>query len=39
MVRARTPRFGDWWHDAATWQGDPIAPLCEWIAEGRGASS
>jgi hypothetical protein len=26
MVRVRAPRF-DWWHDSATWQGDPMGPL------------
>lgn len=33
MVRARMTRFSDWWHDKRTWQGDPLGPVWEWIAE------
>jgi hypothetical protein len=35
MVRARMPRFEDWWHDKRTWQGDPMGPIFDWIAEDR----
>jgi len=35
MVRARMPRFADWWHDERTWQGDPMGPVFDWIAEDR----
>ena len=33
MVRARAPWFEQWWHDRATWEGDPIGPIHEWIEE------
>jgi len=35
MVRARAPRFGDWWHDEQTWEGGPMGPLYDWIGEER----
>jgi hypothetical protein len=35
MVRARTPRFADWWHDERSWQADPMGPIFDWIAEDR----
>jgi hypothetical protein len=35
IVRARTPRFNDWWHDERTWDGDPMGPIFDWIAEDR----
>jgi hypothetical protein len=35
MVRSRMPRFSDWWHDKETWQGDPMGPIFDWIAEGQ----
>ena len=37
MVRARAPRFDDWWHDARTWQSDPMAAIFAWIAEERAS--
>lgn len=33
MVLVRAPRFGDWWHSAATWRDDPMCPLYEWLHE------
>ena len=33
VVRARVAHFNDWWHDDRTWQGDPLAPAFDWIAE------
>jgi hypothetical protein len=36
MVRARAPRF-DWWHERATWDGDPLGLIYEWLREERGA--
>jgi len=33
VVRARMPRFADWWHDERTWQGDPMGSVVDWIAE------
>jgi len=38
MVRARAPCFTDWWHDRATWDGDPMGPIFEWLEEERSAS-
>jgi hypothetical protein len=34
MVRARAPWFG-WWHDAGTWERDPMGPIFEWLDEER----
>jgi hypothetical protein len=39
MVRVRAPRLDDWWHDRATWEGDPMGPLYDWIREERDAES
>jgi hypothetical protein len=36
MVRARAPSF-EWWHDRATWDGDPLGPIYEWLSEERAA--
>jgi hypothetical protein len=36
MVRVRAPRFDEWWHDAQTWHGDPMAPMFDWLREGWG---
>jgi hypothetical protein len=33
LVRARAPRFGSWWHVPATWDGDPLGPVYDWIEE------
>lgn len=33
MVRARSAFFSDWWHDRATWEGDPMGPIYEWLRE------
>jgi hypothetical protein len=33
VLRARVAHFSDWWHDDRTWQGDPLAPAFDWIAE------
>jgi hypothetical protein len=33
VVRARIARFNDWWHEARTWDGDPMGPVFDWIAE------
>jgi hypothetical protein len=34
MVRARAPWF-DWWHERATWEGDPMGPLYDWLEDER----
>lgn len=31
MVRAAAPFFDRWWHEAATWEGDPFGPIFAWI--------
>jgi hypothetical protein len=33
VLRARMAHFNDWWDDDRTWQGDPLAPAFDWIAE------
>lgn len=35
MVCARAPAFDAWWHEAATWEGDPIGPVLAWLREDR----
>jgi hypothetical protein len=37
LVRARAPWFSEWWHEEATWQGDPLGPIYDWSAEERGS--
>jgi hypothetical protein len=32
MVRVRPPGFSSWWHDARTWEGDPMGPMFDWLA-------
>ena len=32
-VEARAPWFSRWWHDEATWAGDPMAAIWAWRAE------
>ena len=39
MVRARAPWFSRWWHDRATWHGNPMGPLFDWIREEDDAPS
>jgi hypothetical protein len=39
MVRARAPRLDGWWHDRATWEGDPMGPLYDWQRAERAAES
>ncbi len=34
-VRVRTPCFGAWWHEAKTWEGDPLAGLGEQVLPER----
>lgn len=36
VIRVRTPGFADWWHDTATWEGDPMGLVHAWLAEERG---
>ena len=33
MVRAAAPSFDRWWHEKATWEGDPFGPIFAWIDE------
>jgi hypothetical protein len=33
MVRVRRTPFQDWWHEPATWDGDPMGAISDWIAE------
>ncbi len=35
MVLVKAPRFNAWWHDRATWEGEPMGPIHDWIAEER----
>ena len=35
LVRVKAPRFDAWWHDRVTWEGEPMGPVHEWIAEER----
>lgn len=36
MVRVRPPGFYEWWHEAETWQDDPMGPVSDWLREERG---
>ena len=33
MVRVRRTSFHDWWNESATWAGDPMGPISDWIDE------
>jgi hypothetical protein len=33
LVRVPAPRFDSWWHSPATWAGDPLRPMTDWIEE------
>ena len=33
LLRARMSGFNEWWHDEQTWQGEPMGPALDWIAE------
>ena len=33
MVRARAPRFDEWWHDRSTWAEDPMSAVFAWLNE------
>ena len=35
LVRVRAPWFSTWWHDRATWQGDPTQAVHDWLREER----
>ena len=35
MVRVRAPWFSEWWHDAETWDGDPMTPIYDWLRQDR----
>lgn len=35
MVRVRAPWFDGWWHESATWEGDPMGPLYAWLHADR----
>jgi len=35
MIRVRAPWFSTWWQGMATWDGDPLGPISDWIAEER----
>lgn len=35
VIRVQTPRFADWWHDAVTWEGDPMGLVHAWVTEER----
>lgn len=37
MVLARAPGFGAWWHEAQTWDGDPMDAVYAWLREGRAS--
>lgn len=32
-VLARAPSFDSWWHESATWAGDPLGLVRAWMAE------
>lgn len=36
LVRIRTPRFHHWWHEGASWEGDPMAQIFDWIRQEDG---
>ncbi len=36
MVRVRAPWF-TWWHERATWEGDPMSSIYAWLEEERRA--
>ncbi|HEY5928358.1 MAG TPA: hypothetical protein VIV11_42020 [Kofleriaceae bacterium] len=38
LVRIWSAWFCDWWHDDATWNGDPLKAIYEWIGEETDAS-
>jgi hypothetical protein len=33
MVRVRSPAVDSWWHDPATWAGDPLGLIRRWVSE------
>lgn len=33
VVRVRAPWFSGWWCDPATWQGEPMGRVYDWLAE------
>ena len=33
LVRARMAQFSGWWNDEHAWQGEPMGPVFDWIAE------
>ena len=37
-VRAKAPRFSDWWNDLATWQGDPMHDVFSAWDEARASA-
>ena len=37
MVIARVSGFGAWWHDAQTWDGDPMDAVYVWLLEDRAS--
>lgn len=34
MLLVKAPNFDRWWHDSATWSGDPMKAIFDWIQEG-----
>ena len=38
MVRARTPRFDDWWHERSTWADNPMSAIFAWLDEDPATS-
>jgi hypothetical protein len=37
LLRVKTPRFEKWWHDRATWEGDPLEPIYSWVQKNGGS--
>src|SRR5262245_22813240 len=33
LVRAKAPRFGDWWNQPSVWADDPLRDVVAWLAE------
>jgi hypothetical protein len=33
LLRVRAPQVANWWHDKATWAGEPLGPIYDWLEE------
>jgi hypothetical protein len=39
MVRVAAPWFSNWWHDRATWEGEPMGALYDWLREEEASAT